>query len=46
MAMRWKAEQFAESSQNAAAAAADDARRGYSAARAAEWLRTHSPPEP
>jgi STE24 endopeptidase len=43
MAMKWKAEHADEAARNAAHAAADDARRGWSPASAAEWSRQHEP---
>ena len=43
MAMKWKAERAEEAAANARRAAADDARRGWSPASAAEWSRQHEP---
>jgi STE24 endopeptidase len=43
MAMRWKAEHLELARQNAARAAADDVRRGWSPERAEAWAREHAP---
>jgi STE24 endopeptidase len=43
MAMRWKAEHPGEAAANAARAAADDERRGWSPEKAEAWSREHEP---
>jgi STE24 endopeptidase len=43
MAMRWKAEHLALSAANAARAAEDDRRRGWSPEKADAWAREHAP---
>ncbi len=43
MAMKWKAEHLREAEVNAARAAADDLRRGFSPESAEAWARAHEP---
>ncbi len=43
MAMKWKAEHLGEAQTNAARAAADDLRRGFSPESAEAWAREHEP---
>jgi STE24 endopeptidase len=43
MAMRWKAEHLEAAERNAARAAKDDERRGWSQASAESWAREHAP---
>jgi len=43
MAMKWKAEHLQEAQANAARAAADDLRRGFSPESAEAWARAHEP---
>lgn len=46
MAMRWKAEHLELAAANAARAATDDLRRGWSPASAEAWARAHAPASP